>query len=222
MTPQIIKIDSRVSGYDGEPVRVLAVCMPNSGKVLVQKIAPYKEPIKSSPDTVVVTDSPSHHANWQLAFYEQQPEYRMLADEMRLLLAEQGITVELLELDYASWQRGEVMADLWLGSVNFAAPGEWSLGCWLLGCPLLRRSICGGDEQQLDLWHQQWQSERLSSEQLMGQVITLGWLQPLFHHWLRLQGPAQARGIRLNNLGWFDFKSAWLTPTMTPTRSPVS
>ena len=146
----------------------------------------------------------------------------MLADEMRLLLAEQGVTVELLELDYASWQRGEVMADLWLGSVNFAAPGEWSLGCWLLGSPLLRRSICGGDEQQLTLWHQQWQGEQLSSEQLTGQVISLGWLQPLFHHWLRLQGPAQARGIRLNNLGWFDFKSAWLTPTMTPTRSPVS
>jgi len=70
--PQIIKIDSRVSGYDGEPVRVLAVCIPDSGKVLVQKIAPYREPIKSSPDTVLVTDSPSHHANWQLAFYEQQ------------------------------------------------------------------------------------------------------------------------------------------------------
>ena len=158
----------------------------------------------------------------KLAYYEQQPEYRMLADEMRLLLAEQGVTVELLELDYASWQRGEVMADLWLGSVNFAAPGEWSLGCWLLGSPLLRRSICGGDEQQLNLWQQQWQGEQLSSEQLMGQVIALGWLQPLFHHWLRLQGPAQARGIRLNNLGWFDFKSAWLTPTTTSTRSPAS
>ena len=46
----------------------------------------------------------------------------------------------------------------------------------------------------------------------MAEVVGGGWLQPLFHHWLRLQGPAQARGIRLNNLGWFDFKSAWLAP----------
>lgn len=46
----------------------------------------------------------------------------------------------------------------------------------------------------------------------MAEVAYAGWLQPLFHHWLRLQGPAQARGIRLNNLGWFDFKSAWLEP----------
>lgn len=70
--PKIIKIDARVSGYTGEPVRVLAVCMPDTGKVLVQKIAPYREPVERKDDTVLVTDSPSHFKNWQLAFYEQQ------------------------------------------------------------------------------------------------------------------------------------------------------
>jgi SgrR family transcriptional regulator len=148
----------------------------------------------------------------RLAYYEQQPEYRMLAEVMRSLLAEQGITLELVELAYSDWQQGEEPVDLWLGSVNFAAPSRWSLGVWLLGNPLLRRSITGGDMSQLQQWHDAWRSEQLDSERLMEQVVAAGWLQPLFHHWLRLQGPAQARGIRLNNLGWFDFKSAWLTP----------
>lgn len=96
--------------------------------------------------------------------------------------------------------------------MNFAAPSLWSVGTWLLGNPLLRRSISGGDIALLQHWHQAWRCEQLDSEHLMAEVIGAGWLQPLFHHWLRLQGPAQARGIRLNNLGWFDFKSAWLAP----------
>ncbi len=148
----------------------------------------------------------------RLAYYEQQPEYRMLAEVMQSMLAAQGVTLKLVELAYADWQQGEAEVDLWLGSVNFAAPSLWSVGTWLLGNPLLRRSISGGDMALLQHWHQAWRCEQLDSEHLMAEVIGAGWLQPLFHHWLRLQGPAQARGIRLNNLGWFDFKSAWLAP----------
>lgn len=148
----------------------------------------------------------------RLAYYEQQPEYRMLAEVMRHLLAEQGIQLDLIELAYAQWLEGERQADLWLGSINFSAPIEWSLGAWLLGTPLLRKNLSGGDTDQLTRWLALWRSEQLSSEALMAEVAYAGWLQPLFHHWLRLQGPAQARGIRLNNLGWFDFKSAWLEP----------
>ena len=85
---------------------------------------------------------------------------------------------------------------------------------------LLRRSIHGPDAAGVALWHQQWRAQQLSSEQLVDRVIRAGWLQPLFHHWLRLQGPAQARGIRLNNLDWFDFKSAWLAPEV-PTRDEM-
>ncbi|PPS57948.1 hypothetical protein CRX72_08400 [Pantoea sp. BRM17] len=35
---------------------------------------------------------------------------------------------------------------------------------------------------------------------------------PLFHHWLLLEGQRSMRGVRLNTLGWFDFKSAWFAP----------
>jgi SgrR family transcriptional regulator len=35
---------------------------------------------------------------------------------------------------------------------------------------------------------------------------------PLIHHWLMIQGQRSMRGLRMNTLGWFDFKSAWFAP----------
>ena len=148
----------------------------------------------------------------RLALYEQQPEYRMLAAIMADLLAARGFALEIEELDYERWTQGEADVDLWLGSVNFSAPEQWSAGAWLLATPLLRLSISGGDGALLAQWHRQWRQQQLSSEALVRQVVQSDWLQPLFHHWLRLQSPARSHGIRLNRLGWFDFKSAWLEP----------
>ena len=44
-------------------------------------------------------------------------------------------------------------------------------------------------------------------ELLTGQTIV-----PLIHHWLLIQGQRSMRGLRMNTLGWFDFKSAWFAP----------
>ena len=57
-----------------------------------------------------------------------------------------------------------------------------------------------------------WRNNTINAEELMRFTTTSGWLQPLFHHWMRLKGPEQAKGIHLNNLGWFDFKSTWIEP----------
>lgn len=43
-------------------------------------------------------------------------------------------------------------------------------------------------------------------------LVRSGRLHPLFHNWLQLQGQRSMRGIRMNTLGWFDFKSAWFAP----------
>jgi len=153
-----------------------------------------------------------HRPVLRLAYHEQHPEFPMLARAMKSILAADNIGLETLELDYASWSAGDARTDLWLGTVNFPVPEFWNVGAWLLGTPLLRHSIAGGDVTRLAQWQQDWRNESLSSEQLTWQIIGSGWLQPLFHHWMRLKGPEQAKGIHLNNLGWFDFKSTWLEP----------
>ncbi|WP_227728799.1 SgrR family transcriptional regulator [Yersinia proxima] len=148
----------------------------------------------------------------KLAYHAQHPEYPMLVTEMTHILAAQGIKLDIIELDYTSWAKGEAKADLWLGTVNFAVPEEWNVGAWLLGSQLLRQSITGGDDADLQRYLHDWRNQSLGSEQLIREIIANGWLQPLFHHWMRLKAPEQAQGAHLNNLGWFDFQTTWLEP----------
>ncbi|CQJ55477.1 SgrR family transcriptional regulator [Yersinia enterocolitica] len=147
-----------------------------------------------------------------LAYHAQHPEYSMLVTEMTHILAAQGIKLDMIELDYTSWAKGEAKADLWLGTVNFAVPEEWNVGAWLLSSQLLRQSITGGDDADLQSYLHDWRNQSLGSEQLIREIIANGWLQPLFHHWMRLKAPEQAQGAHLNNLGWFDFQTTWLEP----------
>nr|WP_314418749.1 HTH-type transcriptional regulator SgrR [uncultured Erwinia sp.] len=148
----------------------------------------------------------------RLACHRQHPEYAMLTAMMQKNLAAEGIALEVVELDYSEWASGEAEVDLWLGTVNFAVPEQWNVGAWLLGMPLLQPHISGGDPECYRRWQQQWRDGTLESRQLVQQVVGGGWLQPLFHHWMRLKAPENAQGIRLNNLGWFDFQSTWMEP----------
>ena len=44
------------------------------------------------------------------------------------------------------------------------------------------------------------------------QLLANQTIVPLIHHWLMIQGQRSMRGVRMNTLGWFDFKSAWFAP----------
>ncbi|MGL6172901.1 MAG: SgrR family transcriptional regulator [Vibrio sp.] len=167
----------------------------------------------SSPFDSQSLDNPASTARIRLAYHDHHPEFPTLSKALENLLQRQRIELELVELPYEQWAQGAAdNIDLWLGTINFPVPESWHVGAWLLGSLLLRRSICGTDHKQLHSLHHQWRSGAISSEQLMWQVIHSGWLQPLFHHWMRLKGPANAQGIHLNNLGWFDFRSTWFEP----------
>ncbi len=148
----------------------------------------------------------------RLAWYRQHPELPMLLGIMQTLLAEHGVRLEGIELDYTTWAAGDSEADLWLGTVNFALPESWHVGAWLLGSPLLRNAVHDADNPRLAQWQTDWRAQRIDAKQWLGTLIGTGWLQPLFHHWMRLQGPDSAQGITLNNLGWFDFSASWLAP----------
>ena len=153
-----------------------------------------------------------NHAVLRLAYPHQHPEYARLAAIMRQLLATEDVMLEVLELDYEQWAMGDADVDLWLGTVNFPVPETWSVGTWLLGMPLLQYGLFGGDRQQYQYCQQKWRQGKLSSWQLTQKIIASGWLQPLFHHWMRLKAPENSQGIHLNNLGWFDFSTTWMEP----------
>ena len=143
-----------------------------------------------------------------LTFYQEHPEYRIIGEIMRDLLAQQGVTLHIQKVDYEQWYLGEAESDIWLSSVNCYPPLEFSLFALLYELPLLHH--CLSDSLQEDV--QRWRSQTLSIADFSQRLIESGEIHPLFHHWLQLQGQRSMRGVRMNMLGWFDFKSAWFVP----------
>ena len=150
----------------------------------------------------------------RLAFHNHHPEFPALARAMLNVLKSSHVELELIELPYEQWSQGKAEnIDIWLGTINFPKPEAWHVGAWLFGSELMRKSIFGREMETLVEWHEAWRNDTISSEKLVWQVVQSAWLQPLFHHWMRLKGPANAQGIHLNNLGWFDFSSTWFEPS---------
>ncbi|WP_434633938.1 HTH-type transcriptional regulator SgrR [Chromobacterium sp. CV08] len=146
----------------------------------------------------------------RLAYYEQHPEYRQIAAAVAECLAAHGIALRCREYSYGDWEQGLGEADLWLGTVNFSSDIDYAVPAWLLGTPLLRR--CCEPALPLQRWLGDWRAGRAHAHDMAEQTVARHWLLPLFHNWLRLKGPGQIEDFRLNSMGWFDFKTAWLRP----------
>lgn len=143
-----------------------------------------------------------------LSWYSQHVEHEGIASALRPLLAQQGVTLITREVSYEEWYAGAGDSDIWLGSVNFTLPLEYALFAQLYELPLMQHCV------PLD-WSAdaaRWRDNALPLAEWSRQLVSRNYLHPLFHHWLLLEGQRSMRGVRLNTLGWFDFKSAWFAP----------
>ncbi|MGC1045105.1 HTH-type transcriptional regulator SgrR [Pantoea agglomerans] len=153
-------------------------------------------------------EKPAGLTHLTLTWYSQHVEHEGIANALRPLLAEHGVTLETREISYESWYQGEAESDIWLGSVNFTLPLNYSLFAQLYEIPLLHHCL------PID-WHSdaaRWREKTLPLAEWSKQLVEEAGLHPLFHHWLLLEGQRSMRGVRMNTLGWFDFKSAWFAP----------
>ncbi|OWY37359.1 SgrR family transcriptional regulator [Xenophilus sp. AP218F] len=151
----------------------------------------------------------------RLAYYRQQPVYAQLAQAMATCLARHGVALRCEAISHAEWAQGQGEFDLWLGSINFSTRAEYAVPAWLLGTPLLRATLPDAAEPSLADWRARWRRGEAVAAPLSSLLTRQRWLLPLFHGWLQLQGPGRMQGLHLNQLGWFDFKSAWLEPGET-------
>ena len=143
-----------------------------------------------------------------LTYYQDHIEHRAIGGIMATLLAEHQVRLEIRELEYTEWHRGEVVSDIWLNSANFTLPIDFSLFAWLYEVPLIRHCIPIDWEEDAGRWHAGELNPATWSQQLLANQTIV----PLIHHWLMIQGQRSMRGVRMNTLGWFDFKSAWFAP----------
>lgn len=143
-----------------------------------------------------------------LSWYSHHFEHEGIANALRPLLAQQGVELITREVSYESWFDGAGESDIWLGSVNFTLPLDYALFAQLYELPLMHH--CIPLDWQADA--ARWREKALPLAEWSKQLVNSDYLHPLFHHWLLLEGQRSMRGVRLNTLGWFDFKSAWFAP----------
>ncbi|WP_431223772.1 HTH-type transcriptional regulator SgrR [Serratia sp. L9] len=143
-----------------------------------------------------------------LTFYSEHSEFHAIQQAIGSLLAEHGIKLNVQTINYDAWHKGEAQSDLWLGSANFTLPLEFSLFATLYELPLIQHCLSEDIAQDAALWR----DNRLPMAEFCQRLVSRHQLHPLFHHWLQLHGQRSMRGVRMNTLGWFDFKSAWFAP----------
>ncbi|NBC98629.1 HTH-type transcriptional regulator SgrR [Atlantibacter hermannii] len=154
------------------------------------------------------SEKPAGLETLTLTFYREHIEHRVIAEIMASILAEHHVKLEIQEVDYDEWHRGEIVSDIWLNSANFTLPLEFSLFAHLFETPLMQH--CVPIDWQADA--QRWQAGELNHALWCQQLLEQQAMLPLIHHWLMIQGQRSMRGVRMNTLGWFDFKSAWFAP----------
>jgi SgrR family transcriptional regulator len=143
-----------------------------------------------------------------LTYYRDHVEHRVISSIMSELLAKQGVKLIIQEISYDEWHQGDVESDIWLNSVNFTLPLEYSLFAQLYEVPLIQKCMPIDWEGDARRWH----SKTLALPEWCKQMLDRDDIIPLIHHWLRIEGQRSMRGVRMNTLGWFDFKSAWFAP----------
>ncbi len=153
-------------------------------------------------------EKPAGLESLTLTFYRDHNEHKAIANTMSALLASQGVHLDIQEVDYAEWHAGEIVSDIWLNSANFTLPLDFSLFTHLYEVPLIQHCVpldWQGDAEK-------WRAGEMNLAVWCQQLLASKAMVPLIHHWLMIQGQRSMRGLRMNTLGWFDFKSAWFAP----------
>lgn len=77
--PNIVIIDARSAGYDGEPARIMAVTDANSGMINIKVERAWREQPVPADNTIVVTDTPQVFNHWGLSFNEREQMQSVMA-----------------------------------------------------------------------------------------------------------------------------------------------
>lgn len=153
-------------------------------------------------------EKPAGLESLTLTFYREHNEHLAIAQTMSKMLAAHNVKLIIQQVDYEQWHAGEANSDIWLNSANFTLPLDFSVFAHLYEVPLIQHCVPIDWEADATRWRTGEMQLAAWSQQLLASKAMV----PLIHHWLRLQGQRSMRGLRMNTLGWFDFKSAWFAP----------
>ena len=117
-----------------------------------------------------------------LTYYRDHVEHRFIARIMSKLLAAEGVQLDIHEIDYDEWHRGEIVSDIWLNSANFTLPLDFSLFSHLYEVPLIQHCIDRDWQQDAA----QWRAGEMNLASWCQQLLAQQAIVPLIHHWLMI------------------------------------
>ncbi|WP_379059098.1 HTH-type transcriptional regulator SgrR [Pectobacterium brasiliense] len=153
-------------------------------------------------------DKPSEITSVHIAIFRNHSEHHELTDIIRKTLSLHNIELVIHEISYDDWATGNFDADIWLGSANFPQPVDFSVFSFFIGYPLFSKA--SGEDWTIE--KDNWRRGKLCVRNWIELLINRNTLLPLFHNRLILQENTTLRGVHMNALGWFDFKSVWNEP----------
>ena len=162
--------------------------------------------------------------------YHLPVELHVMAQALVPLLAQYGCALTCVFHDVKSWRDDSDLsqADVVMGDRLIGDAPLFTLVNWLENDPLwlpLRAKVLQPSLSAIAQQDSAMQRSALT-QQLFQQLMSDGYLLPLFNYRYQVFAPPGVEGIQLNSLGWFDFTRAWIPPptaanTVQPLPEPV-
>jgi SgrR family transcriptional regulator len=155
-------------------------------------------------------EKPEQLSSVKITHFSNHPEHIILINCIKDILKEYKVRLDVQEVDYNQWFEGNLDSDIWMGSANFSPPLEFSFIFYFLDIPLFHNCL----ENNIYDLIPKWKSGVLHPQEVSNDFLRTNSLLPLVHNRLIIEGNRCVRGMKMNALGWFDFKSAWYAPNI--------
>ncbi|HDL9513301.1 TPA: SgrR family transcriptional regulator [Vibrio cholerae] len=153
-----------------------------------------------------------------IAYHAQHPMFPTVANAIKQLLSQDGITVNVIKYEHTVVETENV--DIWIKPMGIANHRDDALAGWLLNYSYIEFLSKGEDFNQwvslIDAWRAD-SSALFPAKELGKSLVEKHQLIPMFHCWLGISKDqcGALQNAKCNALGWFDFSQVWVKPDLS-------
>ncbi|MFO4641034.1 SgrR family transcriptional regulator [Vibrio cholerae] len=153
-----------------------------------------------------------------IAYNAQHPMFPTVANAIKQLLSQDGITVNVIKYEHTVVETENV--DIWIKPMGIANHRDDALAGWLLNYSDIEFLSKGEDFNQwvslIDAWRAD-SSALFPAKELGKSLVEKHQLIPMFHCWLGISKDqcGALQNAKCNALGWFDFSQVWVKPDLS-------
>ncbi|TQP52523.1 SgrR family transcriptional regulator [Vibrio cholerae] len=153
-----------------------------------------------------------------IAYHAQHPMFPTVANAIKQLLSQDGITVNVIKYEHTVVETENV--DIWIKPMGIANHRDDALAGWLLNYSDIEFLSKGEDFNQwvslIDAWRAD-SSALFPAKELGKSLVEKYQLIPMFHCWLGISKDqcGALQNAKCNALGWFDFSQVWVKPDLS-------